>query len=74
MPEYVRVSDKETRHHYSIPRERYELSPELWDLLKSEPATAPSGEPMPPTYKTPDASPASAKQAGSSANTDKEHS
>ena len=51
MPEYVRVSDKETRHHYSVTRERFEASPELWDELK-QPATDAAGDPLPPKYRT----------------------
>ena len=51
MTEYVRVRDKETGHHYSLPRERYDQSPDLWQALK-QPATDAGGDPLPPKYHT----------------------
>lgn len=71
MPEYVRVTDTVSGHHYTIPRTQYDSSPSSWRLLK-QPALGVDGRPLPPTYKTPDADPAPEKQAAKSANTDKE--
>ena len=51
MPEYVRVRDKETGHHYSIPRSRYDRDPDLYAPLKS-PATHTNGEIVAPKHKT----------------------
>jgi hypothetical protein len=51
MPEYVRVADKETGHHLSITKRRYDAAPELWRELKS-PATHPDGAPVAPKHKT----------------------
>lgn len=51
MPEFVRVKDKETGHHYSVSRERYDRSPELWDRLKS-PAVDAAGAPLPMKPRT----------------------
>ena len=62
MPEYVRVRDKDTGHHYSVTRDRYDRSPELWQELK-QPATLPNGQPRPQKYKTTVAASASEKQA-----------
>lgn len=50
-PEYVRVRDKETGHHYSVTRERYDRTPNLWDELKSD-AVEPNGDPVPMKPKT----------------------
>ena len=71
MPEYVRVTDKETGHQYSVTRERFDASPQLFRELKQD-AARPDGTPLPPVYKTPDADQAPAKKAGSSANSEKE--
>ena len=70
MTDYVRVRDKETGHHYSVPRSRFDATPELWQELK-QPATDRGGMPLPPKFKrdkggsarpkkpvTPDADPA----------------
>ena len=70
MPEYVRVRDKETGHHYSITRERFDRTPDLWQELKQDAADA-AGAPLPPKYKT-TVSAETAKRAATSANTDKE--
>ena len=70
MPEYVRVSDKETRHHYTITRERFERSPELWNELK-QPATDSAGDPLPTKYRTTVSAEAD-KQAAKSAKSEKE--
>jgi hypothetical protein len=51
MPDYVRVADKETGHHLSITRRRYDAAPELWRELKSD-ATYADGEPRPAKHKT----------------------
>lgn len=72
MPEYVRVSDKETRHHYTITRERFDGSPDLWDELK-QPATDAAGDPLPPKYRT-SVSTETEKRAGSTATSEKENS
>lgn len=70
MAEYVRVSDHETRHHYTIARERYERSPELWDELK-QPAVDAAGDPLPPKYRT-SVSAEADKKAAKSATSEKE--
>lgn len=51
MSEYVRVADKETGHHVSILRARYEANPDVWRELKS-PAAYADGTPRPPKHKT----------------------
>lgn len=70
MDEYVRVADKETGHHLSIPKRRFDAAPELWRELKS-PATYADGTPRPAKYKT-DASTEAEKTAARSAGTEKE--
>ena len=65
MPEYVRVRDKETGHHYSVTRERFDSAPELWQELKQD-ATDSAGDPLPPKYKT-TVSTEAEKKAGSTA-------
>lgn len=62
MPEYVRVKDRETGHHYSVTRERFDRSPELFQELKQD-ATDSVGDPLPPKYKTTVAASATVKQA-----------
>ena len=62
MDEYVRVADKETGHHLSIRRSRFDAAPDLWRELKSD-ATYPDGTPRPPKYKT-DVSTEAAKKSG----------
>lgn len=72
MTEFVRVTDKETGHRYSVPRSLYESTPNLYRELK-QPATDRAGRPLPPEYhKTSDAAPASDQEAGDTANTEKE--
>lgn len=66
MADYVRVRDKETGHHYSVTRERYDASPELWQELK-QPAADAAGEPLPVKYHT-SVSAEATKRAGSAAN------
>lgn len=70
MADYVRVRDKETGHHYTVSRDRYERTPDLWQELK-QPATDSAGDPLPPKFKT-TVSAEAAKKAGSTADTDKE--
>lgn len=50
MIEFVRVRDKETGHHYSVPRARFEVKRELWQELK-QPATDGGGAPLPPKFR-----------------------
>jgi len=45
--EYVRVKDKDTKHEYTIPKER--VDPEAHEVLKKD-AIAPSGDPLPVKY------------------------
>lgn len=70
MTQYVRVRDKDTSHHYSIPRSRYDATPELWQLLK-QPATDAGGDPLPAKHHT-SVSAEADKKAGESADTKKE--
>lgn len=49
MTEYVRVADKETGHHVSITRSRFDANPDVWRELKSD-ATYADGTPRPPKY------------------------
>lgn len=70
QPEYVRVADKETGHHISIQKSRFDADPDLWRELKSD-ATYPDGTPQPPKYKT-DASTEAAKTAAKPAGNEKE--
>lgn len=65
MDEYVRVADKETGHHLSIPKARYDADPNVWRLLKSD-VTYADGTPRPAKYHT-DASTEAAKTAAKSA-------
>lgn len=51
MPEYVRVADKETGHHLSIPKTQFDRNPDLWRELKSD-AVHPDGTPVAPKFKT----------------------
>ena len=60
MAEYVRVRDKETGHHYTVTRDRFERTPDLWQQLK-QPATNSVGDPLPPKCKTTVAAAASEK-------------
>lgn len=71
MPEYLRVRDKETGHHYSVTRESFDANPDAWQELK-QPATDSAGDPLPAKHKTTVADSATDKQAAKSANTDKE--
>lgn len=71
-PEYVRVRDKETSHHYTITRARYDRSPDLFQELKQD-ATDAAGDPLPPKYHTSVAKSASEKKAATSANSEKEN-
>lgn len=71
MADYVRVTDKETGHKYTVTRARLEANPNLFRELK-QPAADRAGRPLPPEYKTTDAPAASDKQAGDTANTEKE--
>jgi hypothetical protein len=57
MDEFVRVADKETGHHVSIPKARFDASPDAWRKVDS-PATYADGTPRPPKYKV-DLEPAS---------------
>lgn len=70
MAEYVRVRDRETGHHVSIPRARFESNRELWQELK-QPAADAGGTLLPPKYKT-SVSTEADKKAGESADTKKE--
>lgn len=65
MDEYVRVADKETGHHVSIPKERFDADPDPWRELKSD-ATYADGTPLPVKYKT-DVSTEAAKKSGGQA-------
>ena len=51
MPEYVRVRDKETGHHYSVTRKRFDANPDLWQELK-QPAVDEGDALLPPKHKT----------------------
>lgn len=66
MAEYVRVKDKETGHHYTVTRERYDSSPDLWQELKQD-AVDTAGAPLPPKYHT-SVSTEATKRAGTAAN------
>jgi hypothetical protein len=57
MDEFVRVADKETGHHVSIPKARFDANPDAWRTVDS-PATYADGTPRPPKYKV-DLEPAS---------------
>lgn len=74
MPDYVRVSDKETGHHLSITRRRFDANPDLWRELKS-PATHADGSPRPVKHKTTVSTEAAKKSttpSGQTADTEKE--
>lgn len=65
MPEYVRVRDKETGHHYTVTRQRFDSNPDLWNELKQD-AVNSAGDPLPAKYKT-SVSTEAGKQAGNTA-------
>lgn len=46
MPEYVRVSDKSTGHHYSVLAAEVESNPDAYRVLK-QPAVDHNGDPLP---------------------------
>lgn len=50
MSEFVRVRDKDTGHHYTVSRERFDQNPDLWQELK-QPALGNDGLPRPPKYR-----------------------
>ena len=62
MSNYVRVRDKESGHHYTVSRSRFDTNPDLWQELK-QPATDSAGTPLPPKYKTTVAKQVTEKQA-----------
>lgn len=75
-PVYVRVRDKETGHHVSINKTRFDANPDLWQLLK-QPATDSAGHPLPMKPKTTVSTEAvkkSTTQSGQSAASNKENS
>lgn len=45
-PEYVRVKDKSTGHHYTVLAAEAESNPEAYQVLK-QPATNVNGDPLP---------------------------
>lgn len=72
MADLLRVKDRETGHHMTITKARYDRDPSLWQELKS-PATYADGTPVPPKYRTSVAASAAEKKAGQSAgSTEKE--
>lgn len=72
MTDYVRVRDKETGHHYSVPRSRFEAKRELFQELK-QPATDGGGSPLPPKYKTTVSAEAGKKASQTAATPEKEN-
>ncbi len=62
MAEQVRVRDKETGHHFTIGRDKFDRTPELYQELKQD-ATDSAGTALPPKYKTTVAESAPEKQA-----------
>ena len=46
MPEYVRVKDKSTGHHYTVLAAQAEANPDAFQVLK-QPATNANGDPLP---------------------------
>ena len=66
MPEYVRVRDKSTGHHLSIPRSQFERESDGWQELKQD-AVDSAGDPLPPKHHTSVATKAPEKKASQSA-------
>lgn len=46
MPEYVRVKDKSTGHHYTVLAQEAEANPDAYQVLK-QPAVNENGDPLP---------------------------
>lgn len=46
MPEYVRVKDKSTGHHYTVLAQEAEVNADLYQVLK-QPAVNENGDPLP---------------------------
>lgn len=46
MPEYVRVKDKDTGHHYTVLAAEAEANPDAYQVLK-QPAVNENGDPLP---------------------------
>lgn len=46
MPEYVRVKDKDTGHHYTVLAQEVENNPDAYQVLK-QPAVNANGDPLP---------------------------
>jgi hypothetical protein len=46
MPEYVRVKDKSTGHHYTVMAQEVEANPDAYTVLK-QPAVNELGDPLP---------------------------
>lgn len=51
MPEYLRVTQKDTGHELTISQSMYDFAPSAYDKL-DDPATGPDSEPLPPKYAT----------------------
>lgn len=71
MTEFVRVKDKETGHHLSIPRDRFDADSAPYEELKSA-ATFADGTPRPPKYKTTVTEAAGSKSGGQTSPKEKE--
>lgn len=70
MTDYVRVRDKETGHHVSIPRAQFEHEGSVWAELKQDAVDA-GGEPLPPKFRT-SVSEETGKATSPAADTEKE--
>jgi hypothetical protein len=46
MPEYVRVKDKSTGHHYTVLAQEAATNPDAYQVLK-QPAVNENGDPLP---------------------------
>lgn len=71
MTEYVRVRDKETGHHVSIPRAQFEHEGDVWQELKQDAVDA-GGRPLPMKPHTSVSNETTKKASQSAANTSKE--
>lgn len=68
MTDYVRVKDRETGHHVSIPVAQFEHEGDVWQELKQD-AVDSGGNPLPPKYHTSVGKESTTKKASQSAAT-----
>lgn len=61
MPDYVRVRDKSTGHHYSVLKQEADNHPDAYQVLKQDAVNA-NGDPLPGEIPDATAAPAQTKK------------